>query len=136
MHFDSPLTSRAFLPSQTPEHPFLQPLCYQPFNIHNLFNRHKEFHEYCQDPENGTRMIQVRCPYKWFYGSCRKECGAHITYNACWEVQNLCIQQMLQRDGMHAIDFGLFTALNHAPNSPSLFPHTISRSLMLDFLSP
>ena len=43
-------------------------------------------------------------PKKKFYESCRKECGAHLTYNAFWEVQNFCVQQMLPRDGMHAID--------------------------------
>ncbi len=50
-------------------------------------------------------------PNKRFYDSCRKECGAHLTYNAFWEVQNFCVQQMLPRDGMHAIDLGAITRL-------------------------
>ncbi len=29
-----------------------------------------------------------------------------MTYIAFWEVQNFCVQQMLPRDGMHAIDLG------------------------------
>ena len=50
-------------------------------------------------------------PNKKFYDSCRKECGAHLTYNAFWEVQNFCVQQMLPRDGMHAIDLGAIIRL-------------------------
>ena len=50
-------------------------------------------------------------PNKRAYESCRKECGAHLTYNAFWEVQNFCVQQMLPRDGMHAIDLGAIIRL-------------------------
>ena len=50
-------------------------------------------------------------PNKKFYDSCRKECGAHLTYNAFWEVQRFCVQQMLPRDGMHAIDLGAIIRL-------------------------
>jgi hypothetical protein len=45
-------------------------------------------------------------PNKRFYESYRKECGAHMSYNSFWEVPNFCVQQMLPRDGMHAIDLG------------------------------
>ncbi len=34
-----------------------------------------------------------------------------MPYNAFWEVQNFCVQQMLPRDGMHAIDFGAIIRL-------------------------
>ena len=50
-------------------------------------------------------------PNKKFYESCRKECGAHMLPNAFWEVQNFCVQQMLPRDGMHAIDLGAIIRL-------------------------
>ena len=52
-------------------------------------------------------------PNKRFYESlaCRKECGAHMLPNAFWEVQNFCVQQMLPRDGMHAIDLGALIRL-------------------------
>jgi hypothetical protein len=50
-------------------------------------------------------------PNAKFYESCRKECGAHMTYNAFWEVPNFCVQQMLPRDGMHAIDLGAIIRL-------------------------
>ena len=50
-------------------------------------------------------------PNKRFYESCRKECGAHMLPNAFWEVQNFCVQQMLPRDGMHAIDLGAIIRL-------------------------
>ena len=58
-------------------------------------------------------MVQmcVQARTKKFYESCRKECGAHLTYNAFWEVQNFCVQQMLPRDGMHAIDLGAIIRL-------------------------
>ncbi len=70
--------------------------------------------------ERGTRGVVEGCVVEWdeddvnvragpnkrFYESCRKECGAHMTYNAFWEVLNFCVQQMLPRDGMHAIDLG------------------------------
>ncbi len=50
-------------------------------------------------------------PNKRFYDSRRKECGAHMTYTAFWEVSNFCVQQMLPRDGMHAIDLGAIIRL-------------------------
>ncbi len=54
--------------------------------------------------EHGANVLAG--PNKRFYKSGRKECGAHMTYNAFWEVPNFCVQQMLPRDGMHAIDLG------------------------------
>ena len=58
-------------------------------------------------------MVQmcVQARTKKFYESCRKECGAHLTYNAFWEVQRFCVQQMLPRDAMHAIDLGAIIRL-------------------------
>ncbi len=50
-------------------------------------------------------------PNKRFYESCRKECGTHMTYNAFWEVPNFCVQQMLPRNRMHAIDLGVIIRL-------------------------
>ena len=40
------------------------------------------------------------------YEAVRKDCGAHPMYNAFWSLQHFCVHQMLQRDGMHAIDLG------------------------------
>ena len=45
------------------------------------------------------------------YESVRKDCGAHPMYNAFWAVQHFCVQQMLPRDGMHAIDLGAIIRL-------------------------
>ncbi len=50
-------------------------------------------------------------PNKRFYESCRKECGAHMAYNAFWEVPSFCVQQMLQRNRMHAVDLGAIVRL-------------------------
>ena len=41
----------------------------------------------------------------------QKGSGAHMLPNAFWEVQNFCVQQMLPRDGMHAIDLGAIVRL-------------------------
>jgi hypothetical protein len=48
------------------------------------------------------------------YESARKECGAHLLFNAFWTVQNFCVHQMLPRDGMHAIDLGAIIRLIRA----------------------
>jgi hypothetical protein len=45
------------------------------------------------------------------YESVRKQCGAHLTFNAFWKVKHFCVQQMLPRDGMHAIDLGALIRL-------------------------
>lgn len=45
------------------------------------------------------------------YETSRKECGAHLLYNAFWAVQHFCVHQMLPRDGMHAIDLGAIIRL-------------------------
>jgi hypothetical protein len=50
-------------------------------------------------------------PNKKLYESCRKECGTHMTYTAFWEVPNFCVQQMLPRDSMDAIDLGAIIIL-------------------------
>ena len=45
------------------------------------------------------------------YETSRKECGAHLLYNAFWAAQHFCVHQMLSRDGMHAIDLGAIIRL-------------------------
>ncbi len=40
-----------------------------------------------------------------------QECRAHMTDNAFWEVPIFCVQQILPRDGMHAIDLGAIIRL-------------------------
>ncbi len=53
-------------------------------------------------------------PNKKFYESCRKECGAHFTYNALWEVPSFSVKQMMPRDAMHAIDLGAESGISFA----------------------
>ncbi len=50
-------------------------------------------------------------PNKSSYESARKECGAHLLFNAFWRIKHFCVQQMLPRDGMHAIDLGALIRL-------------------------
>ena len=50
-------------------------------------------------------------PNKSNYESARKECGAHLLFNAFWRIKHFCVQQMLPRDGMHAIDLGALIRL-------------------------
>ena len=45
------------------------------------------------------------------YEKVRKECGAHLLYNAFWKIKNFCVQQMLPRDWMHAFDLGALIRL-------------------------
>jgi hypothetical protein len=40
------------------------------------------------------------------YKSVRKECGAHLLYNAFWKIKHFCVQKLLPRYGMHTFDLG------------------------------
>jgi hypothetical protein len=59
--------------------------------------------------DNGANVLAG--PNKRFNESCRKECGTHMTYTAFCEVPNFGVQEMLPRDGMHAIDLGAIIRL-------------------------
>jgi hypothetical protein len=43
-------------------------------------------------------------PNKSNYESARKECGVHLLFNSFWRIKQFYVQQMLPRNGMHAID--------------------------------
>ncbi len=45
------------------------------------------------------------------YEAARKSRGAHLLNNAFWKIKNFCVQQMLLRDFMHAIDLGAIIRL-------------------------
>lgn len=45
------------------------------------------------------------------YERARKECGAHLVFNAFWSVQHFCVYHMVMRDSMHAIDLGVIITL-------------------------
>ena len=38
------------------------------------------------------------------YEAFRELCGAHLVYNAFWNVKHFCVHQMLMRDPMHQVD--------------------------------
>jgi len=40
------------------------------------------------------------------YERFRESAGAHLVFNAFWQIQNFCVHQMLMRDPMHQIDLG------------------------------
>ncbi len=43
-------------------------------------------------------------PNSIHYEAVRKDCGANHLFNTFWEIQHFCAHQMLQSNGMHAID--------------------------------
>ena len=45
------------------------------------------------------------------YESFREQCGAHLVYNAFWNVKHFCVHQMLMRDPMHQVDLGAIVHL-------------------------
>ncbi len=40
------------------------------------------------------------------YERFRELAGAHLVFNAFWQIQHFCVHQMLMRDPMHQIDLG------------------------------
>ena len=40
------------------------------------------------------------------YERFRESAGAHLVFNAFWQIQHFCVHQMLMRDPMHQIDLG------------------------------
>ena len=45
------------------------------------------------------------------YEAFRELCGAHLVYNAFWNVKHFCVHQMLMRDPMHQVDLGAIVHL-------------------------
>ncbi len=41
----------------------------------------------------------------------RKNCDAHLLFNASWLVSNFCMHQMLMKDSMHQINLGIIVCL-------------------------
>jgi hypothetical protein len=62
-----------------------------------------EWDEDCSNVRAGPNAIH--------YEAARKDCGAHLLYNAFWKLKNFCVQQMLPRDIIHAIDLGTIVRL-------------------------
>ncbi len=48
--------------------------------------------------------------YEWF----RAYAGAHLVFNAFWNIQHFCVHQMFMRDHMHQIDLGAIVHLIRA----------------------
>ena len=66
--------------------------------------------------KNGPTDIPSHSPgpqanhYEYF----RDRCGAHLVYNAFWNVANFCVHQMIMRDPMHQVDLGAIVHLIRA----------------------
>jgi hypothetical protein len=45
------------------------------------------------------------------YEAFRNCCGAHLVYNAFWNVKHFCVHQMLMSDPMHQVDLGVIVHL-------------------------
>jgi hypothetical protein len=50
-------------------------------------------------------------PNSSHYEAFRAVCGAHLVYNAFWNVKHFCVHQMLMRDPMHQVDLGVIVHL-------------------------
>ena len=48
------------------------------------------------------------------YEAFRNMAGAHLVYNAFWNVKHFCVHQMLMRDPMHQVDLGAIVHLIRA----------------------
>ena len=48
------------------------------------------------------------------YERFRESAGAHLVFNAFWQIQHFCVHQMLMRDPMHQIDLGAIVHLIRA----------------------
>ena len=48
------------------------------------------------------------------YERFRESAGAHLVFNAFWQIQHFCVHQMIMRDPMHQIDLGAIMHLIRA----------------------
>ena len=60
-----------------------------------------------QEPSNTHSAGPKASHYQAF----RDYCGAHLVYNAFWNVKHFCVHQMLMRDPMHQVDLGVIVHL-------------------------
>ncbi len=58
--------------------------------------------------ENGPTDIPSHSPgpNASHYEHFRERCGAHLVYNAFWNITNFCVHQMIMRDPMHISKVG------------------------------
>jgi len=66
--------------------------------------------------ENGPTKIPSHSPgpNASHYEHFRERCGAHLVYNAFWNITNFCVHQMIMRDPMHQVDLGAIVHLLRA----------------------
>ena len=73
--------------------------------------RGKELSSPVVDWGEAPRRTHCAGPSSIHYESFRDHCGAHLVYNAFWDVKHFCVHQMLMRDPMHQVDLGAIVHL-------------------------
>ena len=67
-----------------------------------------------RDPQVIPGRIHTPGPNASYYEKFREHCGAHLVFNAFWNIQHFCAHQMMTRDPMHQVDMGIIIHLIRA----------------------